>query len=142
MSVYVDSSFLVSLYLQDSHLRKARKRLLHKPEILLTPLNRAELAHSFYFQVFRQRVRVVEAQLAWVAFENDCSKRIWREVPLPPEVWNLSADIAAKFGPALGVRTLDSLHVACALELGSRKFWTFDERQAKLAQAVGLDTTP
>jgi predicted nucleic acid-binding protein len=131
LSVYVDSSFLVSLYLQDSHLRKARKRLLHKPEILLTPLNRAELAHSFYFQVFRQRVRVVEAQLAWVAFENDCSKRIWRAVPLPPEVWNLSANLAAKFGAALGVRTLDSLHVACALEL----------RAEKLAQAVGLDTT-
>jgi predicted nucleic acid-binding protein len=141
LSVYVDSSFLVSLYLQDSHLRKARKCLVHKPEILLTPLNRAELAHSFYFQVFRQRIRVVEAQLAWVAFENDCSKHIWREVPLPPEIWSHSANLAAKYGAALGIRTLDSLHVACALELKADKFWTFDERQEKLAKAVGLDTT-
>jgi len=34
--------------------------------------------------------------------------------------------------------TLDTLHVASALELGAERFWTFDERQAKLARAVGL----
>ena len=34
--------------------------------------------------------------------------------------------------------TLDTLHVACALELGAERFWTFDARQAKLARAVGL----
>jgi predicted nucleic acid-binding protein len=33
------------------------------------------------------------------------------------------------------------LHVACALEMNVQKFWTFDDRQAKLAEAVGLDTT-
>jgi len=42
----------------------------------------------------------------------------------------------------LGVRTLDSLHVACALELKAERFWTFDERQARLAEAVGLNTNP
>jgi predicted nucleic acid-binding protein len=36
------------------------------------------------------------------------------------------------------VRTLDSLHVACALQLKAEQFWTFDERQAKLAKAEGL----
>lgn len=34
-----------------------------------------------------------------------------------------------------------SLHVASALELGAERFWTFDERQERLAQAAGLDTT-
>jgi hypothetical protein len=28
--------------------------------------------------------------------------------------------------------------VAAALELKAERFWTFDERQAKLAKAVGL----
>jgi predicted nucleic acid-binding protein len=39
------------------------------------------------------------------------------------------------------VRTLDSLHVACALELKAERFWTFDDRQARLAEVVGLDTS-
>ena len=37
-------------------------------------------------------------------------------------------------------RTLDTLHVASALELKAEHFWTFDDRQAKLALAVGLKT--
>jgi predicted nucleic acid-binding protein len=38
----------------------------------------------------------------------------------------------------LGTRTLDVLHVACALELKLRRFLSFDERQQQLAAAVGL----
>ena len=49
--------------------------------------------------------------------------------------------LAEMHGSTLGARTLDSLHVACALELNAQKFWTFDDRQAKLAEAVGLDTS-
>jgi predicted nucleic acid-binding protein len=40
----------------------------------------------------------------------------------------------------LGNRTLDTLHVASALELKAERFWTFDDRQAKLARAAGLRT--
>jgi predicted nucleic acid-binding protein len=67
---------------------------------------------------------------------------VWNEIDLPESIWESSIDLARRYGPALGVRMLDSLHVACALELKSRQFWTFDERQARLAEAVGLDTNP
>ena len=46
------------------------------------------------------------------------------------------------YGPTLGIRTLDSLHVACALELRADRFWTFDDRQGRLAEIVGLNTNP
>ena len=62
-------------------------------------------------------------------------------VNLPGRAWETSIELARRYGPALGVRTLDSLHVACALELRADKFWTFDDRQAKLAEAAGLDTS-
>jgi predicted nucleic acid-binding protein len=35
-------------------------------------------------------------------------------------------------------RSLDTLHVAAALELGCKRFVTFDARQARLAEAAGL----
>ena len=60
---------------------------------------------------------------------------------MPENAFELCADLARRYGPKLGTRTLDSLHVACALELNAQKFWTFDDRQAKLAEAVGLDTS-
>ena len=37
-----------------------------------------------------------------------------------------------------GYRTLDLLHVATALTLNAEKFLTFDQAQAQLAQAEGL----
>jgi hypothetical protein len=41
----------------------------------------------------------------------------------------------------LGARSLDVLHVAAALELGLRRFVTFDVRQQRLARAVSLAAT-
>jgi hypothetical protein len=41
-----------------------------------------------------------------------------------------------------GVRYLDMLHVSAALLLNAPRFLTFDTRQGKLAQAVGLQVKP
>ena len=71
-------------------------------------------------------------------FENDRKGGLWVATAMPEHAFELCADLARRYGPKLGVRTLDSLHVACALELKAERFWTFDERQAKLAKAVGL----
>lgn len=70
--------------------------------------------------------------------ESDKAAGLWLEVGIPDQAFSLCADLARRHGPKLGIRTLDSLHVACALELKAEKFWTFDERQAKLAKAEGL----
>ena len=50
------------------------------------------------------------------------------------ERWGLTRLYAQE----LKVRALDILHVAQALELGVRSFWTFDLRQKKLAERVGF----
>jgi predicted nucleic acid-binding protein len=141
LTVYADSSFLAPIYVGDIHEPEALRRMGTRPVIWLTPFNRAELAHAIYQQVFRSRFSSVEAQLAWNHFEQDCANGIWIPINVPERVWQTSTDLARKHGPTLGVRTPDSLHVACALELKAQHFWTFDERQARLAQAVGLDTT-
>ncbi len=61
---------------------------------------------------------------------------------MPEKAFETCANLAQRHVATLGGRTLDSLHVACALELKAERFWTFDERQARLAEAVGLDTRP
>lgn len=69
---------------------------------------------------------------------RDRTDNLWLENLIPERAFDVSADLARRYGPKLGIRTLDSLHVACALELKAERFWTFDERQAKLAKAEGL----
>ena len=46
--------------------------------------------------------------------------------------------LSAGHSEKLGTRSLDVLHVAMAVCLGCRRFLSFDTRQIKLAQAVGL----
>ena len=142
MSVYADSSFLVSRYVVDVHSSQVDHALAHRPSVWFTPFNRAELANAIYRQIFLKRLTLAQAQLVWSDVEQDCANGIWALVNFPERTWEKSIDLARRYGPSLGVRTLDSLHVACALELRAEKFWTFDERQARLAEAAGLDTTP
>jgi predicted nucleic acid-binding protein len=51
---------------------------------------------------------------------------------------NRATELSRAYTPTLGVRSLDVLHVACALELGRRFFLTFDTRQLELAKVSGL----
>jgi hypothetical protein len=46
--------------------------------------------------------------------------------------------LSALHSGILGTRSLDVLHVACALVLGGSDFLTFDIRQGALAKAAGL----
>ena len=57
---------------------------------------------------------------------------------VPDGAFEACAELARKHAARFGVRTLDALHVAFAMELNAEQFWTFDDRQAKLARAVGL----
>ena len=112
------------------------------PSVWLTEFNRAELANAIFQQVFLKRLTPADAEQVWSDFKRDCADGVWTGVGFPYRAWETCADLARRYGPTLGVRTLDSLHVACALELKAQRFWTFDERQARLAEAVGLNTSP
>jgi predicted nucleic acid-binding protein len=136
--IYADSSFMVSVYLQDTHSSEAIRRLNLSPALYVTQLNRAEVAHTFHQYVFRGQLDLFEVRRAWDEFEEDCAHGVWRRIEMPARSWETSIDLARKHGPVLGIRTLDSLHVAAALEVHAQNFWTFDERQGRLAAAAGL----
>jgi len=138
LSIYVDSSFLVSLYLSDRHSHEARQRIMSAPPLWFTPLHNSEWAHAIGQHIFRGELSTSEAQRMNARIEEHLAGGRWIAVPLPENAFELCADLARRYGPKLGMRTLDTLHVACALEFKADRFWTFDERQAKLAKAAGL----
>jgi predicted nucleic acid-binding protein len=140
LKTYVDTSFIVSLYVTDSHSIDSRQRVQTLSTVWWTPLHSAEWAHAIAQQVFRGTLSPSEAREMYRQLEDDRTDGPWLEVGLPDRALDLCADLARRYGRKLGVRTLDSLHVACALELKAEGFWTFDERQAKLAKAEGLKT--
>ena len=140
MSIYVDTSFLVSLYLTDRHSAESRLRIRSAPSLWLTPLHEAEWAHVLSQHVFRGQLSLSESQRMNAQLGEHKSSGRWQLIALPDNAFDLCADLARRHGPRMGVRTLDSLHVACAVEFKAERFWTFDDRQAKLAKAQGMRT--
>lgn len=138
MIVYCDTSLYVSPYIQDRHSEQADKLLQSADQVYLTPLHLAEWAHAIAQHVFRGVMQRSEAERVTREFEADRAAGFWLEVVVPESAFARCGELARRHGQGFGMRTLDSLHVACALELRAERFWTFDERQAKLAKAEGL----
>jgi predicted nucleic acid-binding protein len=76
--------------------------------------------------------------LGYAHFERDCAASLWMLTGQPGKTFLTSVELARHHVATPGVRTLDSLHVAAALELKADVFWTFGERQKKLAEVKGL----
>lgn len=111
-----------------------------RPVVWLTPFHLAEWTHLVEHHVFRGLVSRSEVDRLHKRFQQHRESGLWVEVAMPESVFDLCAQLARRHGARLGLRTLDTLHVASALELKAERFWTFDQRQKKLARAVRLRT--
>jgi predicted nucleic acid-binding protein len=132
---------LVSPYVQDVYSEAADELLRSGDRIFLTPLHVAEWVHAIAQHVFRGSMPLSEAERLTREFQADRAAGVWLEAAIPENAFNLCADLGRRYGPKFGMRTLETLHVACALEFKAERFWTFDDRQKKLAKALGLRTT-
>lgn len=79
-----------------------------------------------------------EAQSLSAKLKQHRAEGRWVATAIPENAFEVCAELGRQKASRLWMRTLDTLHVACALELKAERFWTFDERQAKLAKAMGL----
>jgi predicted nucleic acid-binding protein len=139
LSVYADTSFLVSLYVLDANsaLAAAQMKRAILP-IVLTPFGEFELANALYLRLFRKELAPSKVKAARALITKDIGDGVLELKPLSPAVYDRAKLIARKHTPRLGTRTLDILHVASALLLNADTFYTFDRNQARLAKREGL----
>jgi predicted nucleic acid-binding protein len=140
-TIYADTSFFVSLYLSDGHTPEVERRLKSRPSLWMTPLHVVEWTHAIEQHVFRKAISRSEGDRLLSQFRDHRAQNLWRLAPLPDAAFEVCEQLAHQHAARLGVRTLDTLHVASALELKAQQFWTFDTRQAKLASSAGLKTS-
>jgi predicted nucleic acid-binding protein len=139
LSAYADTSFVASLYMPDANSARAGQRMRRVPlPLLIGSLGELELANAFRLRVFRAEMRNSEARAGVAAFHEDLRSGIIAVKPMPDEGYAAAERLASRWTARLGTRTLDILHVACALALEAESFYTFDDRQRRLAAAAGL----
>ncbi|MFP5227541.1 MAG: type II toxin-antitoxin system VapC family toxin [Acidobacteriota bacterium] len=142
-AIYADSSFLISLYSPDAHSMSATRAMLLSPRgVLITNLVKLEVINALRQRVFWKQITDTEARRSLAAFEKNEADGAFRAAPLSAEAFGRAATIANRTTASLGTRSIDLLHVACALELGATSLYSFDERQRRLAHAMHLKLNP
>ncbi|MBX3273403.1 MAG: type II toxin-antitoxin system VapC family toxin [Sandaracinaceae bacterium] len=138
--VYVDPSALRSLYVHDDRSKRfAAWRKRTDGALVLTRHGYAEMVNSIMHGIFRGDLEPGEASGAVADLDEDL--RTGRLI-LADTLWRRALELAAQASrehtARTGARTLDVLHVACAIVLERTTLVTYDRRQRALAEALGL----
>ncbi len=138
--LYADPSALLKLYLNEPESRAMTGwRARYSGPLPVTHHGRVELVNGIALAAHRKFISAAVLSAALAALDDDFETGRYRQTDL---LWRSAlkraSELSRQHTPALGTRSLDVLHVASALELGLRRFVSFDERQQKLARAVGL----
>ncbi len=138
--VYVDPSALTRLYIhQDGSRAMAAWRARVPGALPVTHHGRTEIINAICRAAFLGQLTSAALAETLAEFSADFAvghlhqaEILWRAA------LNRAAALSQQYTPKLGTRSLDVLHVACALELKLKHFLTFDFRQQRLAAAAAL----
>jgi predicted nucleic acid-binding protein len=140
--LYVDPSALARVYFKQEGSREmAAWRWRNPAPLAVTRHGRCELVNAIGLAVFRGDLAELDGAKAFLDLDSDFSSGHLVETDV---TWRAAlkraAELSRTYSPKFGTRSLDVLHVSCALELDFKTLLTFDEKQRKLADAVGLKT--
>ena len=102
-----------------------------------------ELRNAFNRSVQRQRITTAQRDALWQDVEADIASGFLVPTPVASdELHKKARQLSDRHTPTLGTRSLDLLHLAAALLLGAKEFFSFDDRQRKAAASEGLKVKP
>lgn len=128
--LYADTSALVKLLVREAESEAVEAELARWPGIATSSIASIEIARALL------RAREASRESVADAITTDDLVSALAEIPLTTRV----RDVAGRLEPA-GLRTLDAIHLASALELGDDlgALLTYDHRLADAARTRGID---
>ena len=144
MKVYADSSFLISLTVEDGNSDAARRFMLkHRHALPFNPLHRLEVRNGIRLRVHRKELDAVRRDAALRQIEDDLTDGLLFHQAMPwTDALRRAESLSTSHTEKTGTRAADTLHVAAAMITGVKRFLSFDRRQRLLARAAGLEVKP
>ncbi len=139
--IYADSGLVTKWYVPEVDSPEALAlRDRFSPPAILTRLHRLELNNAWSLKQFRGELQAGAIDLATQDLVADIRAGLWH-CPAEPldEIYTRAEELALAHSATLGTRSMDILHVAAAELLRCSHFLTGDRRQARLAEAMGLN---
>jgi predicted nucleic acid-binding protein len=144
LKAYADTSFLVSLYVDDDHTEIANAWVKRRVDSLpFTPLHRHEFRNAIRAAVWRQQIDRAERGQVFRQMEGDLKAGFLEHQPVGwKDAFREAERIGEMQAEQTGVRAADLLHIAIASVLDAEKFLTFDMTQRKAAIGAGFECRP
>lgn len=145
--IYVDTSFMFALFVEQDHSAQATKWMDHDSRLLwISSFSVFEFEQALRLQTFffkQDRNKGLPERNARIA-SNHLQAQMREGIFIVCDYdWNkvleTVARLSAEHTGVMGCRSMDMIHVAMALHLGAREFLTFDVNQKKLALIEGLE---
>lgn len=134
--VYVDTSVLVPLFLNEPHSAAAAHWYAReKNELVAAAWCVTEFASALGIKQRTGAINAQQAQAAWTRFERMAAADL-RLLAVTPANFHRAAELVLDAASAL--RAGDALHLACAEAAGAKQLATLDEVLGRNAQRVKL----
>ena len=137
--LYLDTSALLKLYVLEKDSDTVNHWVMSQSEPLpVWDIQEAEFFNALRLKVFWKELSGAEVDTLLQHYQRRKRKGYY-VVPVLDRIDLMETfrDLT-RHTPDLGCRTMDILHVVCALLLSVDVFLSYDNRQRKLAQRVGL----
>ena len=124
MNAYADTSFLISLYIEDANSAAADSLVRrHHPTFVLTPFGEAEFTNAVELRVFRQELTRAPARAVRDEFLSHLRAGIFHAEELGREGWQAALRLSRRHIARLGSRTLDLLPRRCCSHPQARLYF-------------------
>jgi predicted nucleic acid-binding protein len=139
MTVYVDSSALVAVYVTEPFSKAARRAVQRTAQVPFTQLHALEVLNAFELlagrkAITREQCRAIQEQL-----QNDLANQRLARLTLDlDQVFANASELSRVYSARMLTRSHDLLHVAASHLALCTTFVSADNRQLAIAKATGL----
>jgi uncharacterized protein len=134
--VYVDTSVLVPLFLNEPHSEAVARWYAHEQgELVAAAWCIPEFASAIGIKQRTGAIDAQQAQGAWARFERMAAADL-RLLPVDPTHFHRAAELVLDAASAL--RAGDALHLACAEATGAKRIATLDDVLSRNAQRLKI----
>ena len=137
MSTYLDTSFLLKLYVWEQDSASALDAFPHFSESFVSTLTDVEIASALF-----RKLPTLIARRVHSMYKRDRAASVFLQIPLTDQLYELAQQLVEQHSGDLSLRSLDALHLATALHYGAASLATYDRRLRIAAERVGLSTLP
>ena len=140
MSVYLDTSILVSIYYPEPITPKVRKILTDKKGLSTSSFSLVEFSSAINRKILMNELSKQNGLKIINRFQSDIEKGYYKVYSFSPDDLTGANNFIIDNLGRVSLRTVDALHIAIALRKKCDLFVTADRTQAKSSKKLGLET--